>query len=97
MRKNQTQVSRYFAFRSARPVPGHRGRKAGKTGEFTHRNLNSLGKAYHFHVECAMSLEESELSAHAASIQSLLEELNGALYGQENLIELVVTGLLAGG
>ncbi len=44
-----------------------------------------------------MSLEESEISAHAARVRSLLEELNGALFGQENLVEMVVTGLLAGG
>jgi MoxR-like ATPase len=44
-----------------------------------------------------MSPEESEISAHAGKIQALLNELNLALFGQAALVELVVTGLLAGG
>lgn len=44
-----------------------------------------------------MSLEESEISAHAAKVRSLLDELNRAIFGQEALIELVVIGLLARG
>ncbi len=44
-----------------------------------------------------MPIEESEVSAHAAKVRQLLAALNGALYGQEALVELVVTGLLARG
>ncbi len=44
-----------------------------------------------------MSIEESEVSAHAARARQLLAALNGALYGQEALVELVVVGLLARG
>jgi len=44
-----------------------------------------------------MSLEESEISAHAARVKSLLDALNRAIYGQEPLVEQVVTGLLARG
>ncbi|HQW30159.1 MAG TPA: AAA family ATPase [Verrucomicrobiales bacterium] len=44
-----------------------------------------------------MSLEESDVSAHAGKIKNLLIALNEAIYGQEALVELVVTGLLARG
>jgi len=44
-----------------------------------------------------MSIEESEVSAHAGKVRRLLAALNQALYGQEALVELVVTGLLARG
>jgi MoxR-like ATPase len=44
-----------------------------------------------------MSLEESEVSAHATKVRSLIDALNEAIYGQEALVELVVTGLLARG
>jgi MoxR-like ATPase len=44
-----------------------------------------------------MSIEESEVSAHAGKVRQLLSALNQALYGQETLVELVVTGLLARG
>jgi MoxR-like ATPase len=44
-----------------------------------------------------MSIEESEVSAHAGKVRQLLSALNEALYGQETLVELVVTGLLARG
>lgn len=44
-----------------------------------------------------MSLEESEISAHASKVKSLLDELNRAIFGQEALVELVVIGLLARG
>ena len=44
-----------------------------------------------------MSLEESEVSAHASKVRSLIDALNQAIYGQEALVELVVTGLLARG
>ncbi len=44
-----------------------------------------------------MSLEEPEVTAHAAKVGQLLAALNQALFGQEALTELVVTGLLARG
>lgn len=44
-----------------------------------------------------MSLEESDVSVHAAKVRSLIDALNGAVFGQEALVELVVTGLLARG
>lgn len=44
-----------------------------------------------------MLIEESEVSAHAGKVRRLLSALNEALYGQESLVELVVTGLLARG
>jgi len=44
-----------------------------------------------------MSIEESEVSVHAGKVRSLLAALNEALYGQESLVDLVVTGLLARG
>src|SRR5690606_39204044 len=45
----------------------------------------------------AMPIEESEVSAHAAKVRQLLAALNEPLYGQEALVELVVTGLLSRG
>lgn len=44
-----------------------------------------------------MPLTEHEASQHADRIAEFLETLNRVLYGQEKLIELVVTGLLAKG
>lgn len=44
-----------------------------------------------------MSLDESVVSAQAVRVQDLISALNGVLYGQENLVELVVTGLLSRG
>ncbi len=48
-------------------------------------------------LNAPMSIEESEVSAHAGKVRLLLSALNQALYGQETLVELVVTGLLARG
>lgn len=42
-------------------------------------------------------LDESEVAAHAARLAKLVDALNGALYGQEALVDLVVIGLLARG
>jgi len=44
-----------------------------------------------------MSPEEFEISALAEKVKSLLDALNQAIFGQEALVELVVTGLLARG
>ena len=44
-----------------------------------------------------MSLQESEVQKHAAEIARLKEALNTVLFGQEALIDLTVTGLLARG
>ncbi|MDF1859260.1 MAG: AAA family ATPase [Verrucomicrobiales bacterium] len=44
-----------------------------------------------------MPLEESEIAAHAKTIRSLTDALNGVLFGQEELVDQVVTGLLARG
>ncbi len=44
-----------------------------------------------------MSPEESEISALAEKVKTLLDALNQAIFGQEALVELVVTGLLARG
>jgi len=44
-----------------------------------------------------MPVEESEVKHHAAAARRLIEALNGVLFGQETLIELTVTGLLARG
>ena len=45
----------------------------------------------------AMSIEESEVSKHAGKVRQLLAALNAAIYGQETLVEQVVTGMLARG
>ncbi len=45
----------------------------------------------------AQPLEDRDLVPHSEKLQGLLAALNGALFGQERLIELVVTGLLARG
>lgn len=42
-------------------------------------------------------MEESEAESHAANIRELIDALQNVLYGQDELIELVVTGLLARG
>ncbi|MDF1656944.1 MAG: AAA family ATPase [Verrucomicrobiales bacterium] len=44
-----------------------------------------------------MPLSEEEVAAHSAQIKQFVDSLNGVLFGQENLIDLVVTGLLAKG
>ncbi|HRQ89577.1 MAG TPA: AAA family ATPase [Bacteroidia bacterium] len=44
-----------------------------------------------------MSIEESEVSKHAGKVRQLLAALNAAIYGQEALVEQVVTGMLARG
>jgi MoxR-like ATPase len=44
-----------------------------------------------------MPLEESEIATHAETIRSLTGALNGVLFGQEELVDQVVTGLLARG
>lgn len=56
-----------------------------------------LARTRNVAFNAAMSLEESEVSAHAAKVRSLIDALNQAIYGQEALVELVVTGLLARG
>jgi MoxR-like ATPase len=40
---------------------------------------------------------EAELAVHTAEIRRLMDALNGVLFGQERLVELVVTGILARG
>jgi len=40
---------------------------------------------------------EAELAIHTAEVRRLLAALNGVLFGQERLVELVVTGILARG
>jgi MoxR-like ATPase len=44
-----------------------------------------------------MLIEESTVAAHAEKVKCLLSALNGAIYGQELLVETVVIGLLARG
>lgn len=44
-----------------------------------------------------MSVDESAITAAAAKVASLTESLNQVLFGQETLVDLVVTGLLARG
>lgn len=44
-----------------------------------------------------MALSEEDIKKHAADIAKLRETLNGVLFGQENLIDLTITGLLARG
>lgn len=44
-----------------------------------------------------MPLEESEITQHAENVQKLVDSLNQVLFGQEELVSLVVTGLLARG
>lgn len=40
---------------------------------------------------------DQEISTASANVRRLIDQLNGVLYGQEELVELVVTGMLAGG
>jgi MoxR-like ATPase len=40
---------------------------------------------------------EAELAKHTAEVRRLIDALNGVLFGQERLVELVVTGILARG
>ncbi len=56
-----------------------------------------LARTRNVAFNAAMSLDETEASAHAARIRELVDTLNQAIYGQEALVELVVTGLLARG
>ena len=44
-----------------------------------------------------MPLEEADIAAYASKVKDLQKALNGVLFGQENLIEMVVTGLLSRG
>ncbi|MCF6312908.1 MAG: AAA family ATPase [Verrucomicrobiales bacterium] len=44
-----------------------------------------------------MPLSEQDLQSHVEAIDQLRKTLNGVLFGQENLIELTITGLLARG
>ena len=44
-----------------------------------------------------MPLEEAEIAAYASKVKDLQKALNGVLFGQENLIEMVITGLLSRG
>lgn len=44
-----------------------------------------------------MSISEDDIKPHVAAIAKLSETLNGVLFGQQNLIELTITGLLARG
>ncbi|MBP83865.1 MAG: AAA family ATPase [Verrucomicrobiales bacterium] len=44
-----------------------------------------------------MPLDEAEITAHASKVKDLQETLNQLLFGQEDLIGLVITGLLARG
>ncbi|MDF1824488.1 MAG: AAA family ATPase [Verrucomicrobiales bacterium] len=44
-----------------------------------------------------MSQSEAEIASQAERVKRLVEALNGVLFGQEELIDLVVTGLLAKG
>lgn len=44
-----------------------------------------------------MPLEEADIAACASKVKDLQKALNGVLFGQENLIEMVVTGLLSRG
>jgi MoxR-like ATPase len=44
-----------------------------------------------------MPLDEAEITAHASKVKDLQKTLNQLLFGQEDLIGLVITGLLARG
>lgn len=44
-----------------------------------------------------MPLEEADIAAYASKVKDLQKALNRVLFGQENLIEMVVTGLLSRG
>ena len=44
-----------------------------------------------------MPLEEADIAAHASKVKDLQKSLNEVLFGQENLIEMVLTGLLSRG
>lgn len=44
-----------------------------------------------------MPISEQEIHQHAADIAKLRETLNGVLFGQQDLIDLTITGLLARG
>ncbi|RFC48856.1 MAG: MoxR-like ATPase [Verrucomicrobia bacterium] len=43
------------------------------------------------------TLTEAEIATHNAGVRRLMEALNSVLFGQERLVELVVTGILARG
>ena len=44
-----------------------------------------------------MPLDESAIAVHASKVKELQKALNEVLFGQENLIEMVITGLLSRG
>ena len=44
-----------------------------------------------------MPLEEADIAAYASKVKDLQKALNRVLFGQENLIEMVITGLLSRG
>ena len=44
-----------------------------------------------------MPLEEADVAAYASKVKDLQKALNGVLFGQKNLIEMVITGLLSRG
>ena len=44
-----------------------------------------------------MSLDEAQIEKQSAQVKKLIDALNQVLFGQEELISLVVTGLLARG
>ena len=44
-----------------------------------------------------MPLEEADIAAYASKVKDLQKALNGVLFGQKNLIEMVITGLLSRG
>jgi len=44
-----------------------------------------------------MPLEEADIAVHASKVKDLQKALNQVLFGQENLIEMVLTGLLSRG
>ena len=44
-----------------------------------------------------MPIEESEIAKHAETVEKLTSALNQILFGQDELIDSVVTGLLARG
>jgi len=44
-----------------------------------------------------MPIDESDVARHSSRVRSLLDELGGVLFGQDELIEILVIGLLARG
>jgi len=89
------------SFDGGEPGDCSRGREAVVPGESpaTLSRGISLGKAHSlgFHSRMPQPPDETEIQAQAEKVQRLLAALNEVLYGQETLVELVVTGLLARG